>query len=79
MTTRIARLTIDLSKSEHKRIKTAASLMGTTIKDLVLISVDNFLHSKPNKVTLKAMKQSEKGKGLKKFKTLDELFEDLGI
>jgi antitoxin component of RelBE/YafQ-DinJ toxin-antitoxin module len=79
MSTKTARLTIDLSKAEHKRLKTAASLMGTTMKDLVLISVDEFLHRKPNKVTLKAMKQSESGKGLKKFNNLDELFEDLGI
>jgi antitoxin component of RelBE/YafQ-DinJ toxin-antitoxin module len=74
-----ARLTIDLSRTEHKRLKTAASLMGTTMKDLVLISVDEFLLKKPNKVTLKAMKQSESGKGLKKFKNLEEFFEDLGI
>ena len=79
MTARVARLTIGLSKSEHKRLKTAASLMGTTMKDLVLISVDNFLHGKPNKVTLKAMKQSENGKGLRKFRNMDELFQDLGI
>lgn len=79
MSTKTARLTIDLSKAEHKRLKTAASLMGTTMKDLVLISVDEFLHRKPNKVTLKAMKQSESGKGLKRFKNLDELFDDLGI
>lgn len=74
-----ARLTIDLSRAEHKRLKTAASLMGTTMKDLVLISVGEFLLKKPNKVTLKAMKQSESGKGLKKFKTMEEFFEDLGI
>jgi len=28
---------------------------------------------------MKAMKQSETGKGLKKFKNLDEMLEDLGI
>ena len=79
MSTKPARLTIDLSKAEHKRLKMAASMMGTTMKDLVLTSVDEFLHRKPNKVTLKAMKQSESRKGLKKFSSLDEFFEDLGI
>lgn len=53
--------------------------MGTTIKGLVLMSVDEFMHRKPNKVTIKAIRQSETGKGLKKFDNLDELFEDLGI
>jgi hypothetical protein len=79
MSTKTARLTIGLTKAEHKRLKMAASMMGTSMKDLVLISVDGFLHRKPNKVTLKAMKQSESGKGLKKFSNMNEFFEDLGI
>ena len=40
---------------------------------------EEFMQKKPNKVTMKAMKQSETGKGLKKFKNLDEMLEDLGI
>lgn len=79
MSTKTARLTIDLPKAEHKRLKMVASMMGTTIKSLVLMSVDEFMHRKPNKVTVKAIRQSETGKGLKKFANLDELFEDLGI
>lgn len=79
MSTKTARLTIDLPRAFHKRLKMAASMMGTTMKDLVLISVDEFMRRKPNKVTVKAIRQSETGKGLKKFDTLDALFEDLGI
>lgn len=33
----------------------------------------------PNKTTIKAMEDIEKGKNVKKFETADELFEDLGI
>lgn len=79
MATKTSRLTIDLPKAEHKRLKMAASRMGTTMKDLVLMSVEEFMQRKPNKVTLKALKQSDTGKNLKKFDSLDELFEDLGI
>ena len=57
----------------------AASMMGTSIKGLVLMSVDEFMHRKPNKVTVKAIRQSNAGKNLKKFDSLDDLFEDLGI
>jgi antitoxin component of RelBE/YafQ-DinJ toxin-antitoxin module len=78
MSAKTARLTIDLPKAEHRRLKMAASMMGTTMKDLVLMSVDEFMQRKPNKVTLKAMKQSEMGRGIKKFNNLDEMFEDLG-
>ena len=79
MSTKTARLTIDLPKAAHKRLKMTASMMGTTIKDLVLMSVDEFMHRKPNKVTVKAIKQSETGKGLKKFDNLDAFFANLGI
>ncbi len=79
MNTKTARLTIDLPRADHKRLKTAASMIGTSMKDLVLMSVEEFMHRKPNKVTVKAIKQSAAGKNLKKFKSLEDLFEDLGI
>jgi hypothetical protein len=79
MSTKTARLTIDLPKIEHKRLKMAAFMMGTSMKGLVLMSVEEFMHRKPNKVTVKAIKQSNAGKNLKKFDSLEDLFEDLGI
>jgi len=79
MNHRITRLTIDLPSSEHKRLKMAASLMNISMKELVLMSVDDFMHKKFNKVTEKALKESKTGKNLKKFDNLDDLFDDLGI
>lgn len=79
MSAKVARLTIDISLSEHRKIKTAATMMGTTIKNFMLMSVEDFMQRKLNKVTEKALKLSVQGKGLKKFKSLDELFEDLGV
>ena len=49
------------------------------MKQLVLMSVDDFMQKKLNKVTEKALKQSKAGKNLKKFDNLDDLFDDLGI
>lgn len=79
MSHRTSRLTIDLPASEHKRLKMAASLMDVSMKQLVLMSVENFMQKKLNKVTEKALKQSKLGKNLKKFDNLDALFDDLGI
>ena len=73
------KLTIDLSAAEHKRIKIAASMMGTTIKNTMLMAFESFMQRKFNKVTEKALKMSEHRKGLKKFENLEDLFEDLGI
>lgn len=79
MSHKVARLTIDLPASEHKRLKTAASLMDVSMKQLIIMSLNDFMQKKFNKVTEKAIKQSRSGKNLKKFATLDDLFEDLGI
>jgi antitoxin component of RelBE/YafQ-DinJ toxin-antitoxin module len=46
----------------------ASTLSVRTDKDL-----------KPNKTTLKAVEEIEKGKNIKRFQTAEELFEDLGI
>jgi len=76
---RSARLTIDLPTSAHKKLKMAAFLMGTSMKDLVLMSVENFIHRKFNKKTEKVLKDARRGKGVKKFPNLEALFDDLGI
>lgn len=79
MAVKISRLTIDLPRAEHKRLKTAASVLGTSMKNLVLMSVEEFMRREPNKVTLKALKQAKTRKNIKKFDSLEELFEDLGM
>lgn len=79
MSQKLSRLTINLPVSEHKRLKTAASKMDITMTQLVMMSVDDFMKKKLNKVTEKALRQSKAGKNVKKFDTLEELFEDLGI
>ena len=77
MSARTQRITIDVPAAEHKKIKTIASMMDLSIKELMLMSFEEFLHKKFNKVTEKAIKQTLSGKNLKRFKTLDALLEDL--
>ena len=79
MTTKTIRYTMDLPVKEHKRISTTASLLGLSMRDLFLLSVEEFTHKKLNKVTEKALKESGLGKGLHKFDSLQEMFDDLGI
>jgi hypothetical protein len=43
------------------------------------MSGDKSMHRNPNKVTVKAIKQSESGNGIQKFETLDDFFESLVI
>lgn len=47
----MARLSIDLLAADHKRLKTAASLMGMSMKDLVVVSIGDFMYRQLNKFT----------------------------
>ena len=74
---RTQRITLDVPAAQHKKIKMIASMMDLSIKELMLMSFEEFMHKKYNKVTEKAIKQTLEGKGIKRFKTLDDLIEDL--
>ena len=79
MSHQIVRYTIDLPKKEHKKISTMASVLGLSMKDLFLISIEEFAHKKLNKTTLKAIEETASEKGLHKFDSLEDMFKDLGI
>lgn len=57
--TKLARVAIDLSIADHKRLKTVASLLGMTMKDLVVVSVGEYVHKKLSKVTKTALVGAE--------------------
>ena len=59
MSGKIARLSIDLLAADHKRLKTVASLMGMTMKDLVVVSVGDFMHHHLSQVSKASVKNSK--------------------
>ena len=79
MATKTVRFTLDLPNKEHKKIRTMASVLGLTMKDLFLLSVEEFAHKKLNKTTIKALEETAARKGLYKFDVLQDMFDDLGI
>ncbi|MBK9161362.1 MAG: type II toxin-antitoxin system RelB/DinJ family antitoxin [Nitrosomonadales bacterium] len=72
---------------EHTKNEAAAVLaaMGLTVSDAFRIMLTRVAREKalpfepliPNEETIKAMKQVRSGKGLTKFKTIDDLMADL--
>lgn len=58
----MARLSIDLLVEDHKRLKTAASLMGMSMKDLVVVSIGDFMYRRLNRVTKKKSALNNKNK-----------------
>jgi hypothetical protein len=62
---KIARLSIDLLAADHKRLKTVASLMGMTMKDLVVVSVGDFMQHRLNQVAKSSAKKNKETKKTK--------------
>ena len=80
MKTDFSRVTIDIPKADHKRLKAQAAIMGKSMKDIILEGINIVLcNNIPNAETRKVIEEIEKGKGLKKSKSLDDLFDKLGI
>ena len=76
----LSRLTIDIPKKIHKRLKAMAALQGKSmrkyISDLITQDMDKKI---PNKETLKTIAAVEEGKDLVESKNAQELFDKLGI
>jgi len=80
----LSRLTIDIPKVLHKRLKTRAALSGKSMRDMVLDALEasdicQYSDHHPNKETLEAIENVEKGKNLTEYESLDDLFKKLGI
>lgn len=83
---REARLTIDCSSEQKKKIKLLAAAKEMTITDFILQLVEEKytwcpleLSHQPNAETIASIEASEKGEGVKSFNSMDDLFKDLGI
>jgi hypothetical protein len=66
MAGKIARLSIDLLAADHKKLKTVASLMGMTMKDLVVISVGDFMQHRLKQVAKHSDGKKAKAKSRRK-------------
>lgn len=85
MSTRnLSRITIDIRKEFHKKLKTRAAILGKSMRELVIEALElsqeclNSDHM-PNKITIKAIKDAEKGKGLIRGKEAEKLTKKLGL
>ncbi|OJU81809.1 MAG: hypothetical protein BGO10_07955 [Chlamydia sp. 32-24] len=83
---REARLTIDCSADQKKKIKMLAAEKEMTITDFMLQLVEEKyswcpigLSHIPNEESVKSIEASERGEGLKNFNSMNELYKDLGI
>ena len=79
-----SRVTIDMPKTMHKRLKTHAALLGKSMRDVILDALElteacRVSSHIPNKTTRKAIKDAQQGRGLVEVKDMHELFKKLGL
>ena len=74
------RITLDLPSREHKKLKTTATLLGLSMKDIVMLSLEELYKNEAfNKQTQKAIGDAEKGRNVKRYDSVGDLFEALGL
>ena len=83
---REARLTIDCSLDQKRKIKILAASKDMSITDFMLSLVEERytlcplgLDHTPNAETIASIEASEKGEGLHIFSSADEMFKSLGL
>ncbi len=76
-----SRITIDLPSVDHKKLKALAAMMGKSMREVILESINELLCEShdPNETTIRAIKNVEKRKNLVKVKDLQELCKKLDI
>ncbi len=78
--TDISRLTIDITKKTHKRLKAMAALQGKSMREYVSDLIKQAVYKRiPNEETLKAIAETEEGKDLVEAEDALDLFDKLGI
>ena len=77
----VSRMTIDIPKKSHKQLKTLSALLGKSMREIVVESIEDYLHTAkvPNKKTLKAIKDADNRKNLIEAESAEDLFKKLGI
>lgn len=77
----LSRITIDIPKESHKRLKAMAAILGKSMREIIIESIEEHLYGadSPNKATLAAIKKVEKNKDLIEAENAEDLFKKLGI
>ena len=81
--TELSRITIDIPKIDHKKLKALAALQDKSMREIIIELIEGHLSCSkshyPNKKTQKALANVEKGKNLVVTENVDELFKKLGM
>lgn len=75
-----SRITIDIPRENHRKLKAIAALYGKSMKEIVVELIENCLIEKiPNAETIKALKNAQEGKNLVKDESFEDFFKRFGV
>lgn len=80
----LSRITIDIPKAEHKKLKARAALLGKSLKEIFLDALKTsqeciYSDHQPNRETRKSLKNIEEGVNLTEIESLEALAKKLGL
>lgn len=80
----LSRITIDITKEQHRRLKTKAAILGKSMREVVIEALEayeecSYGNHYPNKETLKSLKNIEERKNLVEVESIDELLKKIGL
>jgi len=75
------RMTIDMDKTVHKKLKTLAAMEGRSMREVVVELIHDLLREPRflNDETLRAIDEVAKRRNLTSAENADDLFEKLGV
>ncbi len=81
MATNTTRLSVEIPKKDHRKLKILADANGLTLKEFVLSALEPILYpnKKPNKTTQKAIEDTESGIGLTTYENIEQMWDVLGL
>jgi hypothetical protein len=74
MKNNLARVTIELTEDQKKKLKVLAAICDMTIKDFI---IEKTIGHEPNKETLKSFNDYQKNIGLKRHSSFDAFWKDI--
>ncbi|MBA3954398.1 hypothetical protein H0X48_03720 [Candidatus Dependentiae bacterium] len=80
----LSRISIDIPKIQHKKLKRLAAELGVSMRQIVLEALElveecKYGNHEPNEETIKAIEEVKARKKLIKAENAEDLFEKLGI
>lgn len=75
------RMSIDVPKKEHRKLKVIAAMRGVSMKQIILEALSQKLYSDnvPNAETERVLRESDEGKNLTTCKDFNDFRSQLGI